>query len=77
MLETRGQADFALASLDADGGGGLRGEHLDLHLALDLHFFRKEDAAHPAATELAQDAVTGADRVLHLALEISQAVHLE
>ena len=76
MLEPGGQPDFALEALDADGGGGLRREHLHHHLALDLHFLREEDAAHAAAPELAQDTVAGADRVLHLALEVGQAVHL-
>ena len=77
VLQPRRQAHLALEALDADGRGGFRREDLHHHLALDLHLFGEEDAAHPAAAELAQDEVAGADRVLHLALEISQAIHLE
>ncbi len=75
MLQAGGESHLTLEALDAHGGGGLRGEDLHDHLALDLHLFGEEDATHPAPAELAQDPVAGANRVLHLALEISQAVH--
>ena len=77
VLQPGGHADFPLEPLDVDGRGGFRREHLDHHLALDLHLFGHEDPAHAAAAELAEDAVVRADRVLHLALEVGQAVRRE
>jgi len=57
MLELRGEADFAVEPLGADGGAELRVEDLDRHLAVVLDVLREEDGGHPARAELPLDAV--------------------
>ena len=66
MLQPGGELDLPLEALGVDRRAHLRRQHLDDHLAAQLRFLGQEDAAHPTATELAEDAVAGAQRGLQL-----------
>ena len=66
MLELGGELDLAAEAVDVDAGGELGREHLDHDLPARAPFLGQEDAAHPAAAELALEAVRAAERVLQL-----------
>ena len=57
VLETGGEPDLALEALDVHRGAGLGRQHLDHDLAAEPDLFGEEDATHPAAAQLPQDAV--------------------
>ena len=57
MIEPRGQADLAEESVPAKGFRQVRVQDLERHLAIVLEVTRQVYGRHPAAAELALDAV--------------------
>jgi hypothetical protein len=66
LLEPGGELDFARETL----GGEVGAQDLHNDVALERRIAGKEDAAHPAATELALEGVDGAERGLELVAEL-------
>ena len=76
VLQPGGQAHLALEALDADRGGQVSGGRtLTTTFRPTCTSSARKTRLIPPPAELAQDPVAGANRVLHLALEIGQAVH--
>ncbi len=57
MLQLGGELDLPLEPLLIHLGGHLGRQHLDDHLARESDLLGEEDATHPAAAQLALDAV--------------------
>ena len=57
MLEPGGEADLALETLGAEGGGELAEEHLEGDGPVVADVMGQVDGGHPAAAELALDGV--------------------
>jgi hypothetical protein len=73
VLEPRREADLALEPLGGERLGEVGVEHLHHHLAPERRLVGDEDAAHPAAAELALDGVGGAERPLQPVLNVRRA----
>ena len=61
MLKTRGELNLAREPVDADGPGNFWRENLDHDLATELAILGEEDATHPAAPQLTDNLVAGAE----------------
>lgn len=62
MLQTCGQADFALEAVRPESERELRKEHLERDRAIMPRIVREIDGRHPATPELALDAIPPAER---------------
>ena len=60
VLETRGEGDLALESLDGHAGRHLRREHLDDHAPAERCLLGHEDPGHPSPAQLTLDRVCAA-----------------
>jgi hypothetical protein len=72
MLELGGELDLALEADRTDGARPLRGEDLDDHRPAERAVGRQEQAAHPAAAQLALELVRSANDPLKLLAQISR-----
>jgi hypothetical protein len=70
LLQRRRELDLALEALGADALEEIGGEHLDDHLATEADFVGDEDTTHTAATELALEGISRAERCLQLVAKI-------
>src|SRR5512146_3009569 len=57
MLQPSGEFDLPMKSVGAERGCQIRMEHLQRHRAIVLQVVGEVDRGHPAATQLALDAV--------------------
>ena len=71
LLELGGELDLARETLGRDAGGEVGAQDLHNDVALERRIAGEEEAAHPAATELALEGVGGAERGLELVADLS------
>ncbi len=72
VLELGREVDLALEAVDTYAGRQLGRQDLHDHRALEPHLFGEEDAAHPAAAELALNGVGSAEVGLQLLAELGR-----
>ena len=70
LLELGGELDLARETLGRDAGGEVGAQDLHNDVALERRIAGEEEAAHPAATELALEGVGGAERGLELVADL-------